>query len=497
METVPGGFASAVGAETVTGEEVMTNRRVNCWGSGANLVAIPLILAAVATFLGISAGAGCTSAATAAPAQQNTSLDAAMAPLFATENFKEAAISPDGQRVAWVRSLHKKDGTPTPNSGIYVEDLSGGAKPRQISAAPDAPHAEHDLAWSPDCKQPSLALNPPGSNIFSEEQEKDLGDIIAQSLGYVRTSDDPVIVDYLAQIGDRVVRYLPPTQLHYRYFVLDSPLLEAFSIAGGRIYVSRGMIAQFRSPDETAAILAHEMGHLVTHQSAVDMTFLLQRVLSVSQIGDRQDIQKKLDDLQANWRGDPSAFRQVAHGSEHQQLQADQIGLYAMTAAGYSPEAFPAVFNRIANTSDKTGGWLSDFLHTTTPEQLRLREMLNAVQSMPPTCIAHIPGTRKDDFEHWRTAVLDFSGWGKRTPNLHGVLAQVKLDPLPQGDIQSVRFSPDGKFLLAVKNETIFIFTYEPFAFLFSIHAPDVWQPRFTVDSKTVAFVTGKQCGNS
>lgn len=130
----------------------MTNRRVNCWGSGANLVAIPLILAAVATFLGISAGGRCASAATTDSSQQNTSLDAAMAPLFATENFKEAAISPDGQRVAWVRSLHKKDGTPTPNSGIYVQDLSAAAKPRQISAAPDAPHAEHDLAWSPDSR---------------------------------------------------------------------------------------------------------------------------------------------------------------------------------------------------------------------------------------------------------------------------------------------------------------------------------------------------------
>ena len=91
----------------------MTNRRVSSWGRGANLNTILLILAALAISLGISARAGCASAATTASSQRNTSLDAAMAPLFATENFKEAAISPDGQRVAWVRSLHEKDGTPT------------------------------------------------------------------------------------------------------------------------------------------------------------------------------------------------------------------------------------------------------------------------------------------------------------------------------------------------------------------------------------------------
>ena len=76
-----------------------------------------------------------------------------MAPLFATQSFQQVAISPDGHRVAWVRSIHEKNGTPTPNSAIYVEDLTAGAKPRQISAALEVPHAEHDLAWSPDSRR--------------------------------------------------------------------------------------------------------------------------------------------------------------------------------------------------------------------------------------------------------------------------------------------------------------------------------------------------------
>lgn len=268
------------------------------------------------------------------------------------------------------------------------------------------------------CKPPEIAVRPAEPDIFSEQQEEELGEIVAQRFRYLRTTDDPAITAYLARIGDRLVRVLPPSQFHYRYFVTDSAAPNAFSIAGGRIYISRGLIAQLRSSDEAAAILAHEMGHIVTHQSAIDMTFLLQRILGVTSLTDRQDIQKKLDELDRHQRRHPIALRQVAHRSKRNQLQADQVGLYAVTAAGYSPEAYPAVFKRITSTGRNTGGRLSDLLHTTTPEQLRLREILKTVENMSSSCIAHPSAGEPADFQSWRMAVRDFAGWAKRTASL-------------------------------------------------------------------------------
>ena len=69
-----------VGAETVI-EGSHDEQAVHSWGRGANLNTILLILAALAISLGISARAGCASAATTASSQRNASLDAAMAPL--------------------------------------------------------------------------------------------------------------------------------------------------------------------------------------------------------------------------------------------------------------------------------------------------------------------------------------------------------------------------------------------------------------------------------
>jgi dipeptidyl aminopeptidase/acylaminoacyl peptidase len=83
-------------------------------------------------------------------AAQKSAADAVMDQAFAVRRFRQAAISPDGKRVAWVESLKTADGTPTAGAAIYVAALGDPAARKQVSAAAGAPHREHDIAWSPD-----------------------------------------------------------------------------------------------------------------------------------------------------------------------------------------------------------------------------------------------------------------------------------------------------------------------------------------------------------
>jgi dipeptidyl aminopeptidase/acylaminoacyl peptidase len=77
------------------------------------------------------------------------SLDHILAELAAVRDFKEAAISPDGRRVAWVVGLPGKDGLPSNNSAIYAADLPAG-KARRITAGKGSACMERGLAWSSD-----------------------------------------------------------------------------------------------------------------------------------------------------------------------------------------------------------------------------------------------------------------------------------------------------------------------------------------------------------
>ena len=81
-------------------------------------------------------------------------IDEVIQTLFATHQFEQTAISPDGKKVAWVETLVGKDGAPNGKSSIYIGASEGPAVPKHISAtAGAAAHAEGNLAWSPDSQR--------------------------------------------------------------------------------------------------------------------------------------------------------------------------------------------------------------------------------------------------------------------------------------------------------------------------------------------------------
>src|SRR5579859_1942228 len=74
--------------------------------------------------------------------------------LAATHRFEQAAISPDGKKVAWVEDVITKRGVSTGDTVIHVEDLENRGHAKRISASTnDAIHAEGSVAWSPDSKR--------------------------------------------------------------------------------------------------------------------------------------------------------------------------------------------------------------------------------------------------------------------------------------------------------------------------------------------------------
>lgn len=344
-----------------------------------------------------------------------------------------------------------------------------------------------NFAQQQPCKPPVPLPNPTEPNIFSEEQEVYLGDAVAEHIQRnYKVIEDPEITTYLKTIGERLTKNLPLNRLRFQFFLVDLPDANAFVIPGGRIFVSRKLVAAALSEDELAGVIAHELGHLVAHQGAIDTTRTFKEVLGVTSVTDRRDVFDKYNQLIENLRRKPGGFK--VQDREKGQLFADQAGMYALVAAGYDADAIVSFWDRIADTQGKKGNWFSDLFGTTRPEQKRLREMSKAAESMPQACRQQSAANRSDTFKEWQARVVVFSG-ASRKEALHGVVSKLQLSPPLLSDIHNLKFSPDGAYVLAEDEAGINVLSREPFAVLFRINTDfDNYYADFSPDSKEIVF---------
>ncbi len=325
-------------------------------------------------------------------------------------------------------------------------------------------------------------------NIFSIAQENDLGDAIAERYeSWLRVIDDDTVTPHLADVGVRLVSHLPPSDLHFQFRLIDIPDANAFALAGGRVYVSRKLIASTRSEDELAGVMGHELGHLVARQHTIDMTRQLKDVVGVTEVGDRNDIFAKYNRLMDNAARKPGVFG-GADRERRDQVEADRIGLFIVAASGYDPKAFVTLFDRLFATGGKTGSVVSRMFGTTSPDAKRLGEMVKAVGTLPAGCAEATTPARDQAYREWQAAVVA-SSVAARKESLPGLASQKDLAPLRE-EVTRLRFSPDGRFLIAQDDAGISVLSREPLAVLFRIDAPDAQGAQFTTDSADVVFHT-------
>jgi WD40 repeat protein len=320
---------------------------------------------------------------------------------------------------------------------------------------------------------------------LTEQQEIDLGDAIAAHAerSFLVVNDDTN--QHLQAIADRILRQLPATGLKFRFTLINLPEVNAFALPGGRVYVARKMVAFTRSEDELAGVIGHEIGHVISRQIAADVSARFRQVLGIDSFGDRKDVFDKYQRLvEAPVDAEGNRRREERH-----QFDADRIALLAVARAGYSPAAYAELWDRYTEAEHKTGNFLMDLVGETRPEMKRLREMLHSMSALPPECRAARSVEADNAFTEWRERVI--ANTRSLTGDaLHGVISQSKLEPPLRWSTNILKFSADGRYVLAQVDATIAVLSREPFAVLFTIEADDAFPAQFTPDSKAVVFHT-------
>lgn len=90
----------------------------------------------------------------------------------------------------------------------------------------------------------------------------------AEALRTQRTSNDAASLARIKRVGDRIVAAagLSGQRWEYALFVSDAP--NAFVLPSGKIGVTTSLLALVRNDDQLAAVLGHEVGHVVARHAA-------------------------------------------------------------------------------------------------------------------------------------------------------------------------------------------------------------------------------------
>jgi WD40 repeat protein len=298
--------------------------------------------------------------------------------------------------------------------------------------------------------------------------------------------EDDQVTAYLKRVGERVAQHLPDTGLHYEFLLYDQPEVQAFSMPGGRVYVSRKMAAFLRNEDELAGLLGHELGHLVARQQALDMSRDFREVLGLKTLPGDEDLFALYNQFVESVRL-KNKRRQPSGDEETGQKIADQLGVQSVARSGYAPQAFPDFLDRLMQTKGKTGNWFTDLFGATRADSKRLREALKDIATLPPSCIEARGPAPSEEFHQWQAAVLHYRGIG-HAERLNGTVSRKQLNNPLRGDIEHFRFSPDGKVLLAQDEGGIYVLAREPLKFVFRIDAADAQPAQFSPDSRQIVF---------
>jgi Zn-dependent protease with chaperone function len=210
------------------------------------------------------------------------------------------------------------------------------------------------------------------ADVMPVKTEMQLGRLLADGFlaGEQRLGPGPAR-DAVERIVDRLVAAADNPGYTFTVAVVDDPRVNALALPGGQIVVFTGLLAEAGSADEVAAVLAHEIQH-VLHRHGLKR--LVQQLGGAAVIalatggGDLGQLATRAGEL-----------LQLSYGRE-QEAEADRDGLELLARAGLPPTAMATFFERLDRVAPGDG---PEFLSTHPDTAWRIAEIRRRTAALP------------------------------------------------------------------------------------------------------------------
>jgi predicted Zn-dependent protease len=205
-------------------------------------------------------------------------------------------------------------------------------------------------------------------NWYSTETEIRMGKSYAMQMEKsVKFVNDPTVVEYVNRIAQNLVKN-SDAKVPFTIKVIDSDEVNAMALPGGFMYVNSGLILTADDEAEMAGVIAHEISHVAAHHAVREQTRM-----NYAQLGTIPLIfiggWTGYGIYEAAQIGIPLTFLQFSRGFE---AQADFLGVQYMYRAGYDPQAFVTIFEKLENLEKTKPNLISKAFssHPQTPDRI-------------------------------------------------------------------------------------------------------------------------------
>lgn len=215
--------------------------------------------------------------------------------------------------------------------------------------------------------------------LISEAQEIQIGrENDAQIVAQMGLYGDQELQDYLQELGAELAAKSERPHLPWTFRLVDDPVVNAFALPGGYIYITRGILSHFNSEAELVSVLGHEIGHVTGRHGVERMSKaqLAQIGLGVAAVAS-EDFRPFAGAAQ---QGLGLLFLKFSRDDER---QADDLGLRYLLAGNYAPDEMPKVFQTLDRMSGSQGGRVPAWLATHPPPANRAARLGAVIAGLP------------------------------------------------------------------------------------------------------------------
>ncbi len=222
-------------------------------------------------------------------------------------------------------------------------------------------------------------------NWLSNDRERSLGAEASPKFVEQYGGDIPSdsIQQYVSDLGHRLAAVSERPDLDWEFHAVDSGVINAFALPGGKVFVTRGLMEDLRSEAQLAGVLGHEVGHVTGQHIGQQMT----RGMILTGIGVGIGVAGQQSD--EDWLTVLGVGTSVGGGlymlsyGRDQETQADELGVRYMTRLGYNPIGQVQVIKVLKRASGGGGGGV-EFLSTHPYPDTRIKYLNKHIREQYP-----------------------------------------------------------------------------------------------------------------